>query len=56
MTPIWKLLTTFYSMTSFFEMFNTHCPPFYFKDMYPWPPFFFYFKVIVQKDNINIHV
>ena len=45
MTPllnwsIWNLLTTYYSMTFFFEMFNTHWPPFYFKDMYSMTPIF----------------
>ena len=52
--PVWNLLTTYFSMTLFFEMFNTW-PPFYFKDMYSmtpifisksciqWPPFLFHF-------------
>ena len=43
-TPyIWKLLTNYYSMTPFFDMFNTHLLPFYFKYITQWDPHF-YFK------------
>ena len=39
---IWKLLTTYYSMIPFFEMFNTYIDPrFILKTCTQWPPFLF---------------